>query len=543
MLFLSNASLLLVNAFTYRSEYSILFIRASIIVLLYSALLSIGSLHVRCLEQGIGIYNGLFQTSAITQSMDLLMYILAPVVLLLSGFYGSRSYGNKLENPMLPKNTQIQETLRGLSAEQFTIVTYPLVTLFILIGAILLMSSSDLISMFLAIELQSYGLYIFATLYRNSEWSTSAGLTYFLLGGLSSCFILLGSALLYANCGLTSLDGIYVFSNIEIPSTSFTTTGHSEILSMGLLIMSCGYLFKISAAPFHFWSPDVYDALDTVVTTFVANLPKISILIFLLGLTHGALSKYPEFSWTNVFLVSSFLSLVVGTVGGLVQFRIKKLLAYSSISNVGFLLLALSINSVESIQAFILYLSQYMLTNINIFFIIILIGVSHHCTVGSFCKNVTPGAHLGLNSNLLDREHSPLQLISQLKGYFYHNPVLALSFAISIFSLAGIPPLLGFFAKQLVLSAALNNGYVFLSLIGILTSVIGGVYYLMLIKAMFFDKSDESSNEDKSIVSTWPSSPFTITVSVLTLANLLFILYPKIWLRSASVLAMTLFNP
>jgi NADH-ubiquinone oxidoreductase chain 2 len=169
MLFLSNASLLLVNAFTYRSEYSILFIRASIIVLLYSALLSIGSLHVRCLEQGIGIYNGLFQTSAITQSMDLLMYILAPVVLLLSGFYGSRSYGNKLENPMLPKNTQIQETLRGLSAEQFTIVTYPLVTLFILIGAILLMSSSDLISMFLAIELQSYGLYIFATLYRNSE--------------------------------------------------------------------------------------------------------------------------------------------------------------------------------------------------------------------------------------------------------------------------------------------------------------------------------------------------------------------------------------
>lgn len=262
-----------------------------------------------------------------------------------------------------------------------------------------------------------------------------------------------------------------------------------------------------------------------------------------MGLTHGALSKYPEFSWTNVFLVSSFLSLVVGTVGGLVQFRIKKLLAYSSISNVGFLLLALSINSVESIQAFILYLSQYMLTNINIFFIIILIGVSHHCTVGSFCKNVTPGAHLGLNSNLLDREHSPLQLISQLKGYFYHNPVLALSFAISIFSLAGIPPLLGFFAKQLVLSAALNNGYVFLSLIGILTSVIGGVYYLMLIKAMFFDKSDESSNEDKSIVSTWPSSPFTITVSVLTLANLLFILYPKIWLRSASVLAMTLFNP
>jgi len=167
---------------------------------------------------------------------------------------------------------------------------------------------------------------------------------------------------------------------------------------------------------------DVIDALDTVVTTFVANLPKISILIFLLGTVQHGSQNITEFSWTNVFLVSSFLSLVVGTVGGLVQFRIKKLVTYSTISHVGFLLLALSINSVESIQAFILYLSQYMLTNINVFFIIILIGYS--------LKNK------GINSNLLDREHSPLQLISQLKGYFFHNPMLSLSFAITIFSLA-----------------------------------------------------------------------------------------------------------
>jgi NADH-ubiquinone oxidoreductase chain 2 len=149
----------------------------------------------------------------------------------------------------------------GIEDPKFAILEYPLIILFILIGAILLMSSSDLVSMFLAIELQSYGLYILSTLYRNSERSTSAGLTYFLLGGLSSCFILLGSALLYANCGLTSLDGIYVFYNIiEIPSAailgaaggSLSFGAKPEILSMGFLIMSVGYLFKVSASPFHF---------------------------------------------------------------------------------------------------------------------------------------------------------------------------------------------------------------------------------------------------------------------------------------------------
>ena len=534
----------LVNAVTFRREFSNLIFRVGIFILLYSAIISHTSLSVRCEDCGTGIYYGLFHSTAITHSFDLFIYIIAPIILLLTGFYARRivqpiiSY-NRFEskNGLFSKGyvKAYRNAVMGIDAPQFTILEYPLIILFILIGAILLMSSSDLVSMFLAIELQSYGLYIFATLYRNSEWSTSAGLTYFLLGGLSSCFILLGSALLYANCGLTSLDGIYVFYNIEMPSafgepisTIYSFGAKPEILSMGFLIMSVGYLFKVSAAPFHFWSPDVYDSLDTVVTTFVANLPKISILIFLLGTVQHGSQNITEFSWTNVFLVSSFLSLVVGTVGGLVQFRIKKLVTYSTISHVGFLLLALSINSVESIQAFILYLSQYMLTNINVFFIIILIGYSLQ--------------NKGINSNLLDREHSPLQLISQLKGYFFHNPMLSLSFAITIFSLAGIPPLLGFFAKQLVLSAALNNGYVFLSLIGILTSVIGAVYYLMLIKAMFFEKSDSSLKEQNLGVSTVPSSPFTITISVLTLINLLFILYPNIWLSSANILATIFLN-
>jgi NADH-ubiquinone oxidoreductase chain 2 len=219
-------------------------------------------------------------------------------------------------------------------------------------------------------------------------------------------------------------------------------------------------------------------------------------------------------------------------VVGLVQFRIKKLLAYSSISHIGFLLLALAGLNQESTQAFLFYLSQYTLININIFFIIVLIGYS--------LKNEET------NYNLLDREHSPVQLISQLKGYFYINPVLALSLAISLFSLMGIPPLLGFFGKLLVLSSALQAGYVFLCLIAVLTSVVGGVYYLHIIKAMFFfggsgkngdvnKKNYFSLNQHSQIL---PSSSLTIPISVLSLINVLFILYPQLWLSSANILAI-----
>jgi len=166
-------------------------------------------------------------------------------------------------------------------------------------------------------------------------------------------------------------------------------------------------------------------------------------------------------------------------VVGLTQFRIKRLLAYSTISHVGFILLALSISSIESTQSFIFYLIQYSISNLNIFIILITIGFSLYSYINN---NKT-------SNNLLESNNSPIQLISQLKGYFYTNPILSLSLAITIFSFVGIPPLIGFFAKQMVLSAALDNGYVFISLIAILTSVIGAVYYLNVIKEVFFPLS------------------------------------------------------
>ena len=445
-------------------------------------------------------------------------------------------------------------------AEQFRIIEYPLILLFIIIGGILLVSTSDVVSIFLSIELQSYGLYLLATLYRNSELSTSAGLTYFLLGGLSSCFILLSTSLLYANSGTTNLDGFYVITSLSNIANEYK----NDILfwykpfyiNVSLTIMSVGFLFKVSAAPFHFWSPDVYDAIPTIVTTFVAIVAKISIFIFLLEIVHYTRNSFFafKFSWTSSLLVSCLLSLIIGTIVGLTQFRIKRLFAYSTISHIGFILLALSINSIESIQAFIFYLMQYSISNLNAFILLVSIGFSLYTFVNdneSYNK-------------LLDRNYSPIQLISQIKGYFYINSVLALSLAITIFSFVGIPPLIGFFAKQMVLSAALDGGYVFLTLIAILTSVISAVYYLGIIKQIFFDKPESKINpafenltlygsvlltEEKTEKVTFKvdnivlSSSLTITISLLTLIIIFFIFTPQEWLSMANILALIMFNP
>lgn len=574
MLITSLLYLLLSNAITLRRDKSILYSRVAIIVLLYSFTLALFSSYLTYLDKGIGLYGGLFHATSTTQIFHMFIFLISAVILQLTAFYPRKVWiaeYSSLNKLFLYNFLYYRTKIVNKMGEQFKIIEYPLILLFIITGAIFLVSTSDLVSIFLSIELQSYGLYLLSTLYRNSELATSGGLTYFLLGGLSSCFILLGTALLYANSGTTNLDGIYIITSLSDlgndsdlgmvhawaenkPNHAILYWYKSHYINFSLLILSVGFLFKVSAAPFHFWSPDVYDAIPTIVTTFVAIVAKISIFIFLLELVHytsNSLFNF-QFSWTSSLLVSSLLSLIIGTVVGLVQFRIKRLFAYSTISHVGFILLALSINSIESIQAFIFYLMQYSISNLNAFIILISIGYSYYCYVN--------------NSNeyrqLVDKNNSPIQLISQLKGYFYINPVLALSLTITIFSFVGIPPLIGFFAKQMVLSAALDSGYVFLALVAILTSVISAVYYLNIIKQIFFDKSDYTLNPDLLNIDLHGnisrnnilqrvtfktnnislSSSLTITISILTLIILLFIFIPQEWLGMANILALIIFN-
>lgn len=562
MLIFSILFLLLSNAVTLRRDKSILYSRVAIIILLYSSILAMDSLYITYLDTGIGLFGGLFHATSTTHIFHIFIFLVSAAILQLTGFYPRRVLLEEHSslNRILFYDLKLYRTkIINKMGEQFKIIEYPLILLFIITGAVFLVSSSDLVSIFLSIELQSYGLYLLSTLYRNSELATSGGLTYFLLGGLSSCFILLGTSLLYANSGTTNLDGLYVITSIsDMANDSSNTVLYwykSNYINMSLLILSVGFLFKVSAAPFHFWSPDVYDAIPTIVTTFVAIIAKISIFIFLLELVHYTSNSLftSQFSWTTSLLVSSLLSLIIGTVVGLTQFRIKRLFAYSTISHVGFILLALSINSIESIQAFIFYLMQYSLSNLNAFVILISIGLSLYCYINNNKEY----------EELKDKNNSPIQLISQMKGFFYLNPVLALSLAITIFSFAGIPPLIGFFAKQMVLSAALDSGYVFLTLVAILTSVIGAVYYLNIIKQVFFDKPEYTVNPELQNIDMYAtvtknkllvnnitfkynsiilSSSLTITISILTLVILLFIFMPQEWLSMANILALILFN-
>jgi len=561
MLIYSILFLLLSNAVTLRRDKSILYSRVAILVLLYSSLLGINSLYISSLEKGIGIYNGLFHATSTTLTFQIFIFIISAIILQLTAFYPRKVWipeYSSLNRLFFYDFIYYKTKIVNKMAEQFRIIEYPLILLFIITGAVFLVSTSDLVSIFLSIELQSYGLYLLSTLYRNSEEATSGGLTYFLLGGLSSCFILLGMSLLYANSGTTNLDGIYVITSISDIYNDYSNNilywYKSYYINFSLLILSVGFLFKVSAAPFHFWSPDVYDAIPTVVTTFVAIVAKISVFIFLLELVHytsSTLFSY-EYSWTSSLLVSSLLSLIIGTVLGLTQFRIKRLFAYSTISHLGFILLALSINSIESIQAFIFYLMQYSISNLNAFIILISIGFSLYYYINNDKEY----------QKLSDKNNSPIQLISQIKGYFYINPVLAISFAITIFSFVGIPPLIGFFAKQMVLSAALDSGYIFITLVAILTSVIGAVYYLNIIKEVFFDKSDykinpelknmvlhgKIKNGDNIVEKTFNiqnivlSSYLTITISILTLIISLFIFVPAELINGANILALILFN-
>jgi len=562
MLTFSILFLLLSNAVTLRRDKSILFSRVAIIVLIYTLLLAIYSLLINNSFKGIGLFGGLFHVTSITHIFQIFIFLISAVILQLTAFYPRRAWVKKyssLNKLILYNLLYYRSKIINKMGEQFKIIEYPLILLFIITGATFLVSTSDLVSIFISIELQSYGLYLLSTLYRNSELATSGGLTYFLLGGLSSCFILLGTGLLYANSGTTNLDGMYVITSLSDLTNEISNNilywYKSYYINFSLLILSVGFLFKVSAAPFHFWSPDVYDAIPTIVTTFVAIVAKISIFIFLLELVHytsNSLFNF-QFSWTSSLLVSSLLSLIIGTVVGLTQFRIKRLFAYSTISHVGFILLALSINSIESIQAFIFYLMQYSISNLNAFIILISIGFSLYFYINDDKEY----------KELPDKNNSPIQLISQMKGYFYINPILALSLSVTIFSFVGIPPLIGFFAKQMVLSAALDSGYVFLALVAILTSVISAVYYLNIIKQVFFDKSDYKLNPEldsinihgtilkKGLVAqelTFKtnniilSSYLTITISILTLIILLFIFIPNEWLSMANILALILFN-
>jgi NADH-ubiquinone oxidoreductase chain 2 len=511
------------------------------IVLIYAGVLSFNALYIQSIGSGIGIYSGLFQVSAISQLLDIFIFIIGALILVAwpsinnvsSSKFGSVDF--KTNNESTNNNITVKYGPE-----------YSIVVLFSTLGASLLVSSADLISMYLSIELQSFGVYILSTLYRDSESATSAGLKYFLLGCLSSCLILLGAGLIYAYTGLTNFESIYNLVSVE---------NNSNIIlgvSLGFIIIFVGFLFKISAAPLHNWAPDVYDDTPTIVTIWLTIMPKISIVIFLLELyvqlgIIGNNITLPSILDTitannylvlkNLLLISSLLSLIIGTVVGLAQTRIKRLLTYSTISHVGFILLALAINTEQSIDSLIFYIIQYSLTNLNTFLIVIALGYIINKNVGNTLNNSIKGTE------------KDIKFISELKGQFFSNPLLSLALTVCLFSMAGVPPLMGFFGKQFVLYSAIQSGYYFLSIVGILVSIISASYYLKIIRVLHTESTNESENtiisyspEENTQVLGVLSNYHSFLISSLTLSIIFFVLKPSILLNSTQLLSLTLFN-
>ena len=555
---------------SFNSQLSpILLTRVASIVLFYSGALAFNAFYIQSIGSGIGIYSGLFHVTTISQQLDIFLLIIAGLILIprpglieyikvITNSSSTKttvkgSSGSNLENISDSSSIVHTEVLSGIGDK------YSLIILFSTLGSSLLLSSSDLLSMYLSLELQSFGVYILSTLFIESRLSTSAGLKYFLLGGLSSCFILLGSGLVYFYTGLTNLESIY--SLISVSNSESVTLG----LTLGLILIFVGFLFKISAAPLHSWAPDVYDDSPTIVATWLTIMPKIAILILLVDLYLGSTSwsnnhdsvlniaqNYEVLK--NLLLISSLFSLIIGTVVGLAQSKIKRLLAYSTISHVGFLLLALAINSEQSLESFVFYIVQYTITNLNIFLIILAIGYLNF--FNKFNSN-KKGFRYGIYSDTKNIENLDIRFISELKGQFKANPFLSISMAICLFSMAGIPPLLGFFSKQMVLYSAIQNGYYFMAIVGIIVSVISASYYLKIVRTLFtIDENTNLENAPKYpltsnipfadihenyYVSYYVTNLHSYIISTLTLVILLFMLKPSLLLNSTQLLSLSLF--
>lgn len=344
--------------------------------------------------------------------------------------------------------------------ENLVIYEYTQLIMLSTLGMLLLVSSKDLISLYLSIELISLSLYILAGIKREGQYSTEASIKYFLLGAVSSGLLLFGSALMYWLTGETSFIGLGTYI-IFSPEEKLLAISEVTSLTIAAMFIVVALLFKLAAAPFHMWAPDVYEGSPTIVTAYFAIVPKIATL----GILYQLLLN-PFFNILSqlepLLIICALLSVVVGSLGAINQTKIKRLLAYSAIGHMGFMLIGLSTGALDGLFATFIYIVIYMITSFNTFAFVL-----------SFTSS---------NST---------SFISQLGGLSRLNPVLALTFTLGLFSMAGIPPLAGFFSKYLVLLSAFHQQLYFVAFIAIMFSVIASFYYIRLIRWMYFRNSSD----------------------------------------------------
>jgi len=380
-----------------------------------------------------------------------------------------------------------------LRAERQQRFEYPVLIVLSTVGMMMLISANDLIALYLGLELMSLALYVVAASNRDSVRSTEAGLKYFVLGALSSGMLLYGASLVYGFTGTVSFAGIAQAAQ------------HASLgLIFGLVFLFVGFCFKISAVPFHMWTPDVYEGAPTPVTTFFASAIKVAAMAMVVRATIVAFPGIAD-QWRQIVVFVAIASMALGSFAAIGQRNIKRLLAYSSIGHMGFALVGLAAGTEQGVQGVLIYMTIYVAM-----------------TIGSFALVLA-----------MRRDDGLVETISDLAGLARTHPTMAFLFGALLFSLAGIPPLAGFFAKFYVFLAAIEAGLYALAVIGVVTSVIGAYYYLLIVKVMYFDAPAPR------FVRVAPS--IGTMLGLAGLANIVFFVYPGPLLDAATAAAKSLF--
>ena len=449
----------------------------------------------------LGAFRGGQTTSLVTGLAVVLLAITGALVLWLPGgklttFGGSfivDDYARFLKILALLGSGVTLILSRGYLAEQAKIFEYAILVTLSTVGMMVLISAADLIMLYLGLELMSLALYVVAASHRDDTKSTEAGLKYFVLGALSSGMLLYGASLIYGFTGTVSFAGI-----------AAEAKGGNIGLLFGLVFLLVGLCFKVSAVPFHMWTPDVYEGAPTPVTAFFASAPKVAaIAVF----TRVALTAFPGIvpQWQQIIVFVSIASMALGSFAAIGQKNIKRLMAYSSIGHMGFALVGLAAGTEQGAQGVLVYIAIYVAMTLGTFAIIL----------------------------AMKRNGQAVETISDFSGLSRTNPMLAFFFAMFLFSLAGIPPLAGFFAKFYVFLAAIKAGLFTLAVIGVVTSVVGAFYYLTIIKVMYFDEPKEAIEPMRV--------ELRVVLAVAGIFNLLFFVYPAPLVSAATAAAKSLF--
>ena len=359
-------------------------------------------------------------------------------------------------------------------------IEYPILVICAVLGMMVMISSNDLIVFYIGLELQSLSLYVLSSFNRDEVKSSEAGLKYFVLSALSSGLLLYGCSLIYGFSGST---------NFEIIANNLDSDQY--VLTFGIVFILVGLAFKISAVPFHMWAPDVYEGSPTSVTLFFTIVPKIAALTVFIRFLYVPFINLID-QWQMILIFLSIASMVFGAVAAIGQKNIKRLIAYSSISHIGYALAGLTTGTNEGIQSSVIYITIYFVMNLGLF----------SCLL------------------MLKRNDQYYETLDDLSGLSKNHPLLSLSLLVILFSLAGIPPLAGFFAKFYVFMAVIEQSMYFLAIVGLLSTVIAAFYYLRIIKIIYFDQEKEKYDSDHSF---WLK--FSLTVS--TILILIYFIFPS----------------